>query len=95
MAKTYKEQIGDRVKAAWINGGPRAAQPRGVGHHGQDRYTVTSRDGKTRYTVNVFGTEDTFCDCPAGLNGVLCWHVCAALLRRLADEQDLNLAASC
>jgi hypothetical protein len=96
QAARYREQIEGRIRAAWANGGPRAAKPRGRNDRGGYRYSVTSRDGKTRYTVNVFGTEpdQVFCDCPAGLHGTFCWHQAAALLRKLADSEQLKLESA-
>jgi SWIM zinc finger len=82
MAKTMtiREQLEARIKAAWINGGPEAATPRGNG-----RFLVTGRDGETRYTVHVLASDAATCDCPAGLHGRACWHAAAAYLRTIAD----------
>jgi uncharacterized Zn finger protein len=79
-ATAPRELLEGRIRAAWINGGPSAATPRG-----NDRYVVTGRDGATRYTVNVLSSERAACDCPAGLHGRFCWHAAAAMLRRTAD----------
>jgi hypothetical protein len=77
---SVREQVEGRIRAAWVNGGPSAATPRG-----SDRFLVTGRDGHARYTVHVLSAEHATCDCPAGLHGRFCWHAAAALLRRTAD----------
>jgi len=77
---TVREQVEGRIRAAWVNGGPSAAIPRG-----SSRYVVTGRDGHARYTVHVLSIERATCDCPAGLHDRFCWHAASALLRRAAD----------
>lgn len=83
---SLREQVEGRLKAAQINGGAAAAEPRGNG-----RYVVTGRDGHTRYTVHVLSAENAACDCPAFVKGGgrFCWHAAAALLRNLADSQAM------
>lgn len=80
MPATVREQLEGRIRAAWVNGGPSAAIPRG-----SDRFMVIGRDGASRYTVHVLTAERATCDCPAGIHGRFCWHAAAALLRRTAD----------
>jgi hypothetical protein len=96
QAARYREQIEGRVRAAWANGGPRAAKPRGRNDRGGYRYSVTSRDGSRVYTVNVDGFDvgNVACDCPAGQHGTFCWHGAAVLLRLLANREAKRLRSA-
>ena len=84
-----QQQVEDRIRVAWHNGGPAAAQPRGEG-----RFVVTGRAGSSRYTVVLIGRGAATCDCPAGLHGRTCWHAAAAWLRALADSMTSAAPAS-
>jgi hypothetical protein len=89
IARPASKTLSERIRVAWMNGGPKAATPRGDG-----RYLVTGRDGLTRYTVNVRTLDAIACDCAGGMRGRPCWHAAAAYLRHVADAVAVQQVAA-
>jgi uncharacterized Zn finger protein len=83
---TEREKAESRLRAALVNGGAKAAQPRG-----DSRYTVYGRT-ENRYTVFAPSMERMICDCPAGTFDKDCWHKAAVYLRLVADSTVQEVA---
>ena len=62
---------------------------------GERRFSVTSSDKLTRYTVSfvvVNGHKLAECDCRAGRDGMLCFHVAAAAAVNIAVQSTRRQA---
>src|SRR5687767_7434395 len=59
------------------------------GHDSEGRVTCLSPRSEVTHHISEEADGRLFCSCPAGMNGIACWHIAAYALKQQATKSGV------